>query len=152
MEILSDKHGQGMNFMNDRFFLDSNVLIYSIDNGEVIKQQIANNIIATLSEKGGVISTQVLQEFYNIATKKLGITKQDAKLLLERLSECFLVHNNTVSDILHAIEISIKTQFSFWDSLIISAALAEGCSMLYSEDLNDGQIVEGIVIKNPMKK
>lgn len=138
--------------MTDKIFLDSNVLIYSIDDGEVVKQQIANNLITSLSEKGGVISTQVLQEFYNIATKKLGISKQDAKVLLERLSDCFIVHKNTVSDILHAIEISIKTQFSFWDSLILSAAIAEGCTTLYSEDLNDGQIVEEIVIKNPMQK
>ena len=138
--------------MTDKIFLDSNVLIYSIDDGEVVKQQIANNLITSLSEKGGVISTQVLQEFYNIATKKLGISKQDAKVLLERLSDCFIVHKNTVPDILHAIEISIKTQFSFWDSLILSAAIAEGCTTLYSEDLNDGQIVEEIVIKNPMQK
>lgn len=138
--------------MTDKIFLDSNVLIYSIDDGEVVKQQIANNLITSLSEKGGVISSQVLQEFYNIATKKLGISKQDAKVLLERLSDCFIVHKNTVSDILHAIEISIKTQFSFWDSLILSAAIAEGCTTLYSEDLNDGQIVEEIVIKNPMQK
>ena len=138
--------------MTDKIFLDSNVLIYSIDDGEVVKQQIANNLITSLSEKGGVISTQVLQEFYNIATKKLGISKQDAKVLLERLSDCFIVHKNTVSDILRAIEISIKTQFSFWDSLILSAAIAEGCTTLYSEDLNDGQIVEEIVIKNPMQK
>lgn len=138
--------------MTDKIFLDSNVLIYSIDDGEVVKQQIANNLITSLSEKGGVISTQVLQEFYNIATKKLGISKQDAKVLLERLSDCFIVHKNTVSDILHAIEISIKTQFSFWDSLILSAAIAEGCTTLYSEDLNDGQIVEEIVINNPMQK
>ena len=74
----------------------------------------------------------------------------NAKILLERLSECFIVHKNSVLDILHAIEISIKTQFSFWDSLIISAALAEGCSYLYSEDLNSGQSVEGLIIKNPL--
>jgi predicted nucleic acid-binding protein len=110
----------------------------------------AFNIISKLSENGGIISTQVLQEFYNIATKKLGLSKENAKILLERLSECFIVHKNSVLDILHAIEISIKTQFSFWDSLIISAALAEGCSYLYSEDLNSGQSVEGLIIKNPL--
>lgn len=150
MVILKVKNGQGKNFMNDRIFIDSNILIYSIDDYEKEKQMSAFDIISKLSENGGIISTQVLQKFYNIATKKLGLSKENAKILLERLSECFIVHKNSVLDILHAIEISIKTQFSFWDSLIISAALAEGCSYLYSEDLNSGQSVEGLIIKNPL--
>lgn len=146
------RNGQGKNFMKDKIFIDSNILIYSIDDNDFVKQDVANSIISKLSENGGFISTQVLQEFYNVATKKLGITKENTKLLLERLSDCFIVHKNSVTDILRAIEISIKTQFSFWDSLILSAAIAEGCSILYSEDLNDGQIVEGVLINNPLKK
>jgi predicted nucleic acid-binding protein len=87
--------------MNDRIFIDSNILIYSIDDYEKEKQMSAFNIISKLSENGGIISTQVLQEFYNIATKKLGLSKENAKILLERLSECFIVHKNSVLDIFH---------------------------------------------------
>jgi predicted nucleic acid-binding protein len=68
--------------MNDRIFIDSNILIYSIDDYEKEKQMSAFNIISKLSENGGIISTQVLQEFYNIATKKLGLSKENAKILL----------------------------------------------------------------------
>lgn len=150
MEIQTVKNGQEMNFMNDKVFIDTNILIYSIDDADIKKQKKAQDIISELSENGGIISTQVLQEFYNIATKKLFISKEDAKPLIKSLSECFVVHKNTVNDILHAVEISIKTQFSFWDSLIIAAAISEDCAILYTEDLNSGQLVEGIVLENPL--
>lgn len=143
------KNGLRINFMSDKIFIDSNIFIYTIDD-EKLKQKIADSIIEHLSENGGIISTQVLQEFYNIATKKLNVPKEQVQILIERLSDCFVVHRNSVHDILRAIEISIKTQFSFWDSLIISAAIAEGCSVVYTEDLNDGQLIDGLLIKNPL--
>lgn len=136
--------------MSDKIFIDTNILIYSIDNSDGFKNLTAKSIVNELSNTKGVISTQVLQEFYNIITKKMKCTKENAKELLHSLSECFDVHKNSVSDILHAVDISIKTQFSFWDSLIISAAISSGCGTLYSEDLNDGQNVDGILIKNPL--
>lgn len=137
--------------MSDRIFIDSNLLIYSIDDGEPVKRLTAKSILETLAKNGGVISTQVLQEFYNIVSGKLKCPKDIAKQLVENVASDFTVHKNSVQDILHAIEISIRTQFSFWDSLIISAALAENCTTLYSEDLNDGQTVEGMLIYNPLK-
>ena len=150
MAIQTVKSGQEMSFMSDKFFIDTNILIYSIDAANAEKQKKAKSIISELSENGGIISTQVLQEFYNIATKKLCVSKEDAKLLLKYLAECFVVHKNSVNDILHAVEISIKTQFSFWDSLIIAAAISEGCTTLYTEDLNNGQLIDGIVLENPL--
>ena len=136
--------------MNDRIFIDSNILIYTIDDAELQKQTTANSIVENLAEKGGVISTQVLQEFYNVAVKKLKLPKEYVKELIEPLADCFTVHKNSVADILRAIDISIKTKFSFWDSLIISAAISENCNRLYSEDLNHGQIVDNILILNPL--
>ena len=64
-------------------------------------------------------------------------------------SAAFPVHCNTVKDVLTAISISIKTQFSFYDSLIVAAAKAENCDIVYSEDLNNGQEIDGIKIVNP---
>ena len=138
--------------MSDKVFLDSNILIYTVDESDLQKQQKARLLITTLNkQKNAHISTQTLQEFYNVITRKLFCPKEKAKEFIENYSQLFPVHNNTVFDILHAIEISIKTQFSFWDSLIISAAISEDCNILYSEDLNDGQIVEGVTIINPFK-
>lgn len=138
--------------MSGRIFIDTNILIYSIDDADPKKQRGASEVINRLSENGGVISTQVLQEFFNIAANKLKLPKEHVKELIERLSDCFPVHKNSVSDIIRAIDISIKTSFTFWDSLIISAAVSEGCRTLYSEDLNDGQIVENVTITNPFKE
>ena len=135
--------------MSDKIFIDSNILIYSIDSNDSVKQNIAKNIITELSNNA-IISTQVLQEFYNVVTHKLGCPKDKAKQLVEDISESFFIHQNSVNDIIHAIEISIKTSFSFWDSLIISSAISEECTILYTEDLNDGQNVEGLTIKNPL--
>ena len=136
--------------MSDRIFIDSNLLIYSIDDGEPVKRVTSKRILGTLAKNGGVISTQVLQEFYNVVSSKLKCPKDIAKQLVENVASDFTVHKNSVQDILRAIEISIKTQFSFWDSLIISAAVAENCTILYSEDLNDGQTVDGMLIQNPL--
>lgn len=125
-------------------------MVYSVDDSERFKNLTAKSIVNELSNSKGVISTQVLQEFYNIITKKMKCPKEKAKELLQSLSECFEVHKNSVLDILRAVDISIKTQFSFWDSLIISAAVSSGCGLLYSEDLNDGQDVDAVLIKNPL--
>ena len=136
--------------MNAKIFIDSNLFVYRADSGEPQKRATAKNILSELSENGGVVSTQVLQEFYNVVSGKLKCPKDTAKQLVEDISNNFIVHKNSVFDILHAIDISIKTQFSFWDSLIISAAISENCTTLYSEDLNDGQVVEGVLIRNPL--
>ncbi|MBO4727215.1 MAG: PIN domain-containing protein [Spirochaetaceae bacterium] len=136
--------------MKDRIFIDSNILLYTVDDAELPKQNAANSVVQNLAEAGGVISTQVLQEFYNVAVNKLKLPKDYVKELIERLADCFTVHKNSVADILRAIDISIRTKFSFWDSLIISASISENCNKLYSEDLNDGQIVENVLIQNPL--
>ena len=145
-----DSDGQGKNCMNDKIFIDTNILIYSIDDNDIEKQSKADEIIVKLSENGGVISTQVMQEFFNIATQKLKLKKDYVKLLIQRLAECFIVHRKTEFDIYRAIDISINNQLSFWDSLILSAAISERCNIMYSEDLNDGQNVYGVKIINPL--
>lgn len=137
--------------MTDRCFLDTNILVYSIDESDGLKRRAASSLVTELSRTGsGVISTQVLQEFYNVITRKTGCSKEKARELVKKLSECFEVHTNSAPDIIRAIDISMRTQFSFWDSLILSAAIASGCSVLYSEDLNNGQFVENIRIANPL--
>ena len=133
-----------------KVFFDSNILVYFADGADPKKQQIAENLIKNaVINDNGVISTQSLQEFFAATTRKLLCTKEKAKEYIENFSESFTVEQISVSLILKAINISIKNQFSFWDSLILSAAIQSGCIICYSEGLSNGQIVEGVKIVNP---
>ncbi len=138
--------------MSGKAFLDTNILLYCFDNADSRKQELARNLVNSLLDVDSArISTQTLQEYYNVITKKLKCDKKEALKNVERYSEIFPVHTNTVKDILSAISISVKNKLSFYDSLIIAAAKAEACGTVYSEDLNDGQKVDGVKIVNPFK-
>ena len=133
-----------------KVFFDTNILVYSADNKDLRKKEIASRLINDAINSGtGVISTQCLQEFFNVAQKKLNISNQAAKEYVEFFADNFPVVEISVPLILSAVDISIKSQFSFWDSLIISAASDTGCATVYSEDLSDQQIVAGAKIQNP---
>ena len=133
-----------------KVFFDSNILVYFADSADPPKQQIAENLIKNaVINDNGVISTQSLQEFFAATTRKLLCTKEKAKEYVENFSDSFTVEQVSVPLILKAINISIKNQFSFWDSLILSAAIQSGCIICYSEDLTNGQIVEGVKVVNP---
>lgn len=133
-----------------KVFFDSNILVYYADESDARKQKIATALIKDAINSGnGVISTQCLQEFYNVVTKKLLCDKEKAKKMVKMFSENISVAKISVPLILSAVDISIKSQFSFWDSLIISAASDTGCATVYSEDLNDQQIIAGARIQNP---
>ena len=152
------KNGPGRNSMKDKqiksaegkVFFDTNILVYSADESDARKQKIATALIKDAINSGnGVISTQCLQEFFNVAQKKLNISKQAAKELVEYFANNLPVAKISVPLILSAVDISIKNKFSFWDSLILSAANDTGCATVYSEDLTDQQIVGGAMIQNP---
>lgn len=133
-----------------KVFFDSNILVYYADESDARKQKIAMALIKDAIDSGnGVISTQCLQEFYNVVTKKLLCDKERAKEMVKMFSDNIPVVKISVPLILSAVDISIKSQFSFWDSLILSAADDTGCATVYSEDLNDQQIVGGARIQNP---
>lgn len=134
----------------DKVFFDTNILVYSADVSDARKQKIATALIKDAINSGnGVISTQCLQEFFNVAQKKLNISKEAAKELVEYFADNLPVVEISVPLILSAVDISIKGQFSFWDSLILSAASDTGCATVYSEDLSDQQIIAGAKIQNP---
>ena len=138
--------------MSGKAFLDTNIRLYFFDEHDTRKQEISRNLIGSLvKSKKGLISTQSLQEYFNVVTKKLKCNKADAQKDIEYYSTIFPVHTNTVKDVLEAIKIIIKTQFTIYDSLVLAAAKAEKCEIVYSEDLNDGQEVDGVKIVNPFK-
>ena len=152
MEQRGILQSQGKNFMKGgKVFLDTNILIYAHDTSAGKKHELARNIVLELWESGeGVLSTQVLQEFFVSVTKKIPkpLDVKLAKEIVNNLLKWDVVINNGES-ILEAIEIHIQHKYSFWDSMIIEAAIRGNTTLLLSEDLSDGQIINGVKIKNP---
>ena len=137
----------------DKIFIDTNIMIYAYDVSAVEKHQIASHILRDLWNSGlGVLSTQVLQEFFvNIVQKiQKPIDKKLAKEIVRDFLRWQVVVNNGDS-ILDAIDICDKYQYSFWDSMIIEAAIKGGAVFLMSEDLQHGQVISGVTIRNPFK-
>lgn len=135
--------------MPAKVFLDANILVYAQDKGSPKKQQRSRDLLAELINSGnGVISTQVLQEYYVASTRKLGVAPLAAKAVLKTFS-AFEVVQVTPALIQEAVDCSILNQLSFWDSLIVAAADAAGCATLYSEDFNPGQMILGVKVVNP---
>lgn len=137
--------------MLGRSFLDTNVLIYSVDRADPAKQERALEIIAQHAKaKTGVISTQVLQEFFSAATEKLGIPPLQARQQL-RDFRIFDIVQVTPEIIEEGVDCSILNEISFWDGLIVASAAAAKCVEVLSEDMSDGQNIQGVTVLNPFK-
>ena len=137
-----------------KIFLDTNVIIYAYDVSAGAKREKAQRIIIDLWESGqGLLSTQVLQEFFVSVTRKIPqpLELKTAKQIVNDLLMWDIVINDGDS-ILEAIELHSNYRYSFWDSLIIQAAIKGGASLLLSEDLSGGQNIKGITIKNPFNQ
>ena len=132
-------------------FLDTNILVYAEDADSAGKQAVAASLIAECYLKGeAVISTQVMMEFYNVAVKKLKLEPAFAAQRL-RLFAKFRTVSTTPQLVLAATDLHRLHSLSFWDAMILQAAITSGCDTLYSEDFNAGQIVSGVKIVNPFK-
>lgn len=132
-----------------KVFLDANVLIYSLDHRFPDKRKRAAELLRTIQDRGGgVVSTQVLQECYVAATVKLGIAPLSVKDMIGTLKalEIVLVDFALIQE---AIDCSILNRISFWDALIVVSAEKAACAELWSEDLNDGQVIRGVRVRNP---
>jgi predicted nucleic acid-binding protein len=121
-----------------------------LDKHDKNKQKTARKTVKNIVENDmAVISTQVLQEFYNICTIKLHFIPIRVKGYVHNYNENLEVVQNSSEIIERGIDISIISQISFWDALIIAAAEYSKCSEILTEDLSDGQIINGIRIRNP---
>jgi predicted nucleic acid-binding protein len=130
-------------------FIDTNIVVYADDAAYPKKQKIAAKLIADLYKKGdAVISAQVMQEYYNAAVNKLRIDPAFAVERLRFLSK-FEVVSATPQIVIAATDLHRLRNLSFWDSMILQAAITSGCDTLYSEDMQDGEIVNGVKIVNP---
>lgn len=135
--------------MSERTFLDTNVLLYAEDARDPAKRDRAQHVIrALVADQAAVVSTQVLQEFFVIATKKL-------KLPADVAHDCVATYAQLdvalVSPglVLAAIELHRLHGLSFWDALIVRTAMDAGCTRLLSEDLQHARSFEALVVENP---
>ena len=137
--------------MKERVFLDTNVLIYADDLDAGDKQARARELLgAAIRDQNGVLSTQVLEEFFVVATRKLGVEAGVARRKVELLSTLDVV-SIQVPHVLSAIDLHRLNSLSFWDALIVTCAAAAGCVRLYSEDMQHGATLAGVRVENPFK-
>ncbi len=138
--------------MSDKYFIDTNIFVYSFDNSAPAKKVQAIEVIQQAIETGtGIISTQVMQEFLNVAVRKFTVPMklEDSLMYLRQVLNPLCQVYPDLSLYAACLEIQAETGYSFYDSLIISGAITGGCALLYSEDLQDGQVVRGVKISNP---
>jgi predicted nucleic acid-binding protein len=134
-----------------RAFVDTNVLLYAHNSTEATKQPIARTLLEGLWQtRMGVISTQVLQEFYVVATGrfKRPLARNEAREIVE-LYSAWPVVLLAPSIILSATQLEERHQVSFWDALILEAARVAGAERLLTEDMQHGQVIEGVRVENP---
>ncbi|MGA3265050.1 MAG: PIN domain-containing protein [Terracidiphilus sp.] len=132
-----------------RTFLDTNILVYGDDCAEPAKRKTALELIKEhRQQRTGVVSLQVLQEYFVTVTKKLKLDTTIARNKVEIYSK-FHVAEPTVNDILAAIDLHRLHGFSYWDALVLRMAKQTGCRVLLSEDMPHGQVIDGVRIVNP---
>ena len=127
-------------------FVDTNVLAYAYDADSGEKGERAREVLADID--GAVVSTQVVLEFFAVLTRKLGITRDAAEEATASLMELEVVATDARL-VREGLRISRDHDISHWDGMIIAAAAASGCEVLLTEDLNDGQVIEGVRVVNP---
>jgi predicted nucleic acid-binding protein len=135
-----------------KVFLDTNILVYSLDQSDPGKQKMCRGLIKSLGkDNSGVISTQVMQEFYVASTVKMGADPLLIKDILRSLErfETVIVSPMLIKE---AIDCTIINRLSFWDALIVVSADSARCQTLLTEDMNHGQIIRGVRIENPFKQ
>jgi len=134
-----------------REFVDTNVLVYAFDSSAGIKQTAAKTLLERLWQTGtGCLSVQVLQEFFVTVSRRVArpLSVDDAA---DRIREfaAWRVFSPTVDDLLAAIALQKQARLGFWDAMVVRAAAESGCETLWTEDLNDGQTIGGVHVRNP---
>jgi predicted nucleic acid-binding protein len=138
--------------MSGRFFLDTNILVYAFDPNAPSKAKKAGDLIRRAADTGeGIISYQVVQEFFSVAFRRFAQPMNEAEAeqyLITVLRPLLAVHSSTAI-YFEALRIRERHRISWYDSLIVAAAVEGRCEKLYSEDLQSGQKIEGLRIENP---
>ena len=135
--------------MSDRVFVDSNIIVYLIDPTDQRKHAIARETVAELfKSQRAVLSTQVANEVFAVATRKFKVDPLLAKaIVLDLLNgHCAVVTPDTIG---RAMDLVVLEQVSYWDALMLASAIGEGCSTLLTEDLTHGHVIQGVTVENP---
>lgn len=138
--------------MSGRFFLDTNIFVYTFDGRAPAKARRALQLVRQAAETGnGVISYQVVQEFFNVALRRFTqpMNVADAEQYLITVLKPLIAIHSSPALYLKAIDLTSAGRFSWFDSLIVSAALQAKCDTLFTEDLQHGRTIEGLSIENP---
>lgn len=137
--------------MATRSFIDTNVLVYAEASDEPQKQRAALALLKSLYDENlGVLSTQVLQEYCNVALKKLKLPAQYVRAQLD-LYEQFEIVQVTPHIIRAGLDLHQTRSMAFFDAIVLASAHAAGCNVIWTEDMNTGEIVNGVCISNPFK-
>ncbi len=134
-----------------RTFFDTDVLVYLFDSDAPDKRALARSLLRQEADAGrAAVSTQVLQEFFVTVTRKLAVPvgHEQAERAVRSLAELSVVQSD-VGLVLAGIELTRRLQISLWDALIVGAALQSGSTVLYTEDLQHGQRIDGLTVANP---
>lgn len=134
------------------FFIDTNILLYTFDSSRPDKQAIARAILRhALYTQQGVISSQVVQEFLNVAFKKLTppMTIQEGQDYLQTVLMPLCQHFPSRQFYGFAVRLKAQTGFSLYDALVLAAAVESDCKVLLSEDLQHDRVIDGVRIINP---
>lgn len=130
-----------------KVFFDTNILLYLLS-GDAAKADLAEDLVAG----GGTIGVQVLNEFASVATRKLGMSHAEIRDVLEPIRASCAVTPLTLEIHDRALGLAERYGFSIYDALIVGAAMEADCDTLYTEDLQDGQVINGsLTISNPFK-
>jgi predicted nucleic acid-binding protein len=138
--------------MSGRFFLDTNLLVYAVDPSDPARQAIALEWLTAAHQTGnGLVSYQVVQEWFNVVLRKAAapLSLSEANSLYRTLLEPLWRVQSSRELLDTAIDLHRGNSLSWWDSLIVSAAIHGGCDQLLSEDLQDGREIAGVRIHNP---
>lgn len=143
--------GEGVTSTMSKSFIDTNILVYAVDQNDRRRRRKCRQLLEQLAgtENQGVISTQVMQEFFVACTKKLQVDPIIAKGMLSSFEnfEVILVDPTLIKD---AVDCHVLNQISFWHALIVVSAKSAECERLLTEDLNHGQVISGVQIENPL--
>ena len=140
--------------MSGRFFLDTNIFVYSFDRGAVAKAQRSVQLIReAVATRKGIVSYQVVQEFLNVALRRFAqpMTTAEAEQYLSTVFRPLLVVHSSQALYSEALRLNDKHCLNWYDSLIVAAAIEGQCDVLYSEDLQHGQRFGGLQVENPFR-
>ena len=145
-------HTLATSLMNDRFFLDTNIFIYEVSSNDPSKEVVATRLVRHALESGkGIISFQVVQEFFSVAFRRFTppMSLPEAEQVLALTLRPLLAVHSSYSLYAQALDLTRHYSISWYDSLIVAAAIESDCRILYSEDLQHGQSFGNLTVKNP---